>query len=278
MQVHSYVPVEEELEIKNLRDDIYKLTFRKNITHNEEKKCYIFDQYSTIVVIDGSEHLSKEEIDDAVNAKYDAYLELAKLEDAEHEKSERVVNCKRALSNSDYQILKNLENYSLGLPLPYDYSALIAKRQSLRDTINNLTEASAEETELEQARSVKITEMCAICQTTITNGIDYDGAHYRLNTTDQINLMSLNMLAQTGQPVPYHADGEVCRMFTPEEFIPLVQQGIKWITYHTTYFNLLKNQINHMENIDSIKAVTYGMELQPAYQAIINTIIGDTNE
>jgi hypothetical protein len=118
----------------------------------------------------------------------------------------------------------------------------------------------------------KIIEMSAICQTTITNGIDYNGEHYRLNTTDQINLTSLYSLAQLGQSVPYHADGQVCRIYTPEEMVGLAQAGTQWIIYHTTYFNLLKHQILEMSTIEEVEAVTYGMELKPEYQSTLNAI------
>ena len=115
--------------------------------------------------------------------------------------------------------------------------------------------------------------MCSLCQTTITSGIDYNDEHYRLNTTDQINLTSLYSLAQLGQSVPYHADGKVCRIYTSEEMIRLVQTATKWVIYHTTYYNLLKHQIQDMTDIDEIKKVEYGTELSSEYQTILNTIL-----
>lgn len=254
-----------------LKDNIYKLFFRTDIRFDEGKKIYEFNEYTLIT------ELSSDDIEADINANYDKYISLAKLVYDEHEKETKIHLSEKELALSDYKVLKTLENYSLGLPLPYDYSELISKRQELRDIINNLQGSGtdlSEDVVLDQCRLRKITEMCAICQTTITNGIDYNDEHYRLNTTDQINLTSLYTLAQTGRSVPYHADGKVCRMFAPEEFIPLVQQGIQWVTYHTTYYNLLKNQIANMESIEDIQAVTYGMELKPEYQAIINAIVG----
>jgi hypothetical protein len=94
---------------------------------------------------------------------------------------------------------------------------------------------------LDEERNKKIIEMMAYSQTTITNGIDYNEKHYRLNTTDQINLITLYSLAAQGKSVPYHADDEVCRVFTPDEIVGLVNAASAWIIYHTTYFNLLKH-------------------------------------
>lgn len=257
-------------QVVKIRDNIYKITFRENVLFHENEKYYSYDEYSYVTEFKGDN-----DAETMVMENYDWYLSIAKLMNDECEKKEKISTAKKALNNSDYMILKNLESYALGLPLPYDYSALIAKRQELRDDINNLTETNiSESTELVQCRSRKITEMCAICQTTITNGIDYNGAHYRLNTTDQINLTSLYTLAQTGKSVPYHADGDICRMFTPEEFIPLVQNSIQWITYHTTYYNLLKHQIANMDTIEEVEAVSYGMALKEDYQAVIDAIVG----
>ena len=131
----------------------------------------------------------------------------------------------------------------------------------------------SEENELQQLKARKINEICAMCQTTITNGIDYSGEHYRLNTTDQINLTSLYTLAQKGQSVPYHADGKVCRIFSAEEMIGLVEKSMQWTIYHTTYFNLLKHQIIDMETKEEVENVVYGMKLNEEYQQVLNSII-----
>ena len=63
-------------------------------------------------------------------------------------------------------------------------------------------------------------------------------------------------------------------MYEPAEMMGLVQASIQWITYHTTYHNLLKHQIMDMESIEDVNAVTYGMELKEDYQAIINAVLG----
>lgn len=142
----------------------------------------------------------------------------------------------------------------------------------IRDNINALQDNSLEIDALEKLKERKIAEMSAISQTTITNGIDYNEKHYRLNTTDQINLTLLYSLAQSGASVSYHADGEICRVFTPEEMCGLVQSATKWVIYHTTYFNLLKHQILALETEDEIKAVYYGIELKDEYKSVLKSI------
>jgi hypothetical protein len=255
----------EAYETALIKDNIYKVKLRTNIEQKINGYFY-YNEYSLITELDDISVL--DDID-----TFNKYLEAAQLEEEAKNKEKKIKNLKQNLENTDYQVIKSLENYSLGLTLPYDYSALITKRQEIRDNINNLESETDEIDELSQIQQRKINEMCSICQTTITNGIDYNDEHYRLNTTDQINLTSLYALAQVGQSVPYHADSQVCRIYTPEEMIGLVQTATSWITYHTTYYNLLKNQILAMDNIDEIKSVVYGMELKEEYQSIINLIV-----
>lgn len=265
MMLNSIEPV-DRYSYTHLTDNIYKICLRTDITNHNT--YYSYNEYVMVAEI------ISDDIDAEITDNFNTYLEIAKLNDEERKKANMIESYKQTLNNSDYMILKNLENYALGLTLPYEYSTLIAKRQELRDQINNLESSETDNAsiELTQCKSRKITEMCAVCQTTITNGIDYNNEHYRLNATDQINLTSLYTLAQAGQSVPYHADGSVCRIYKPDELIGLVQSGIKWVTYHTTYFNLLKHQIESMETVEEISNVTYGMTLKDEYQAIINAI------
>lgn len=267
MLLNSVNPVDNFSYIQ-LSNNIYKVILRTDIIkHNTH---YSFNEYYVVTEI------SDEDINSNIENNFDKYLEIAKLNDEERKKENLINSYKKELENSDYKVIKTLENYSLGLTLPYDYSSLIASRQELRDQINNLqTNNENIDSELEQCKSRKIIEMCSMCQTTITNGIDFKDEHYRLNTTDQINLTSLYSLAQLGKSVPYHADGKVCKIYQPEEMIELVQKVTEWIIYHTTYYNLLKAQINEMTSIEEINNVSYGMTLKEEYQNIINIIINN---
>lgn len=265
MLLNSVNPVDNFSYIQ-LSNNIYKVILRTDIIkHNTH---YSFNEYYVVTEI------SDEDINSNIENNFDKYLEIAKLNDEERKKENLINSYRKELENSDYKIIKTLENYSLGLTLPYDYSSLISSRQELRDQINNLESLDdTSSNELEQCKSRKIIEMCSLCQTTITSGIDYNNEHYRLNTTDQINLTSLYSLAQLGQSVPYHADGKVCRIYTSEEMIRLVQTATKWVIYHTTYYNLLKHQIQDMTDIEEVKKVEYGTELSSEYQTILNTIL-----
>lgn len=257
----------EKYSFDKVSEHYYKILLRDNI--EVVNNTYNYNEYELVL-------LSREDIDSYINENFETLLNQAKVLEENKILKEKIDTLKKQLDNSDYQILKCTESFMLGSVLPYDFSKLLSERMGIRDNINSLQDSSLETNALDKLKERKITEMSAASQTTITNGIDFNDKHYRLNTTDQINLTSLYALAQSGQTVPYHADGEVCRVFSPEEMCKLAQAGTQWIIYHTTYFNLLKHQILSLETEDEINAVYYGMELKDEYKAVLSAITAGT--
>lgn len=250
------------IEYKEIKNNVYEVSFRENI--EEKNGVYFCDEYKIT--------LSSNDIEEDIKTKRDSLLAGAKLQDELEKKEELIKTYQNSLNNTDYKVIKSLEYFSLGLPLDLDYGKLLSDRQNYRDTINNLNSEISDDEELAQIKNRKIKELCSLNQTTIINGIDFENKHYRLNTTDQINLTSLYSLAQLGQSVPYHADGELCEIFPAEKMINLVQTAIKFIIYHTTYFNLLKHQVLDMTDKEEIEAVSYGDELKDEYKQILSSI------
>lgn len=132
-----------------------------------------------------------------------------------------------------------------------------------------------EVTTVAYVKKMKIKEMSSLCGQTISNGIDIvlsDGEthHFSLGTNDQLNLLTLSSLVANGETqIPYHADGELCRYFSPEDIILLVNTATAFKTYHTTYFNSLREYINSMRSISKINAVSYGVSIPLKYQSDI---------
>ena len=246
---------------------LYKIYLRTNIEKNNDK--YSYNEYSLLKKYSTEDELKKD-----IENNFDLYLEIAKLEEENDKKNEEIKILKNKLSNTDYQVIKCFEKYMIGNTLPYEFSSLIATRTDIRDKINELdgTTNGEDSTLLNIEKNKKITEMCSASQFTITNGVDYNNKHFSLNTYDQINLTTLGSLAQQGQNVPYHADGELCTIFTAEEMLGLITVSTNWIVYHTTYFNLLKHQINDMTTIEEVKACYYGMPLTGEYKTILEGI------
>ena len=123
----------------------------------------------------------------------------------------------------------------------------------------------------EFVRTAKLNSMSNACHQAIEAGIDIDirGAvhHFSLTTQDQLNLMSLSLMAQTQDLIPYHADGEVSYFYTANEINQIITATNSHKTYHTTYYNALKNYINSLETIEEIAAITYGTPIPDEYKS-----------
>ncbi len=120
---------------------------------------------------------------------------------------------------------------------------------------------------LDEAILYKCNEINVECENAVMNGFDYNGAHYSLSVNDQSNLISMASLANNGHGVPYHADGEECRIYSADEFLMLVNSATLFKTHHTTYCNLLKLMISGITCTDDVYAVKYGeTELTGTYK------------
>ena len=132
----------------------------------------------------------------------------------------------------------------------------------VKDLINELS--------LDFIRTSKLSEMSHACRKTIENGFDLELRneikHFSLDTQDQLNLITLNAMADTEDAIPYHADGEECIFYTAAEIKKIVAAANNFKIYQTTYYNALKAYINSLETIEDIAAVEYGMTIPEEYQ------------
>lgn len=121
----------------------------------------------------------------------------------------------------------------------------------------------------------KTASMSEICSYMIINGIDFNGEHYSLTPTDQINLSRLGAEARSDNPptLIYHADGKDCRVYSQEEMISLVTKANAWISYNTTYYNLLKQYINSCNTVDSILRIDYFTPLPSPYAEELSEMV-----
>lgn len=119
-------------------------------------------------------------------------------------------------------------------------------------------------------RDTKLMELSRECRRTIEAGFDLELRgeikHFSLDTQDQLNLMSLGLMAQTQSLIPYHADGEECVFYTNEEINEIVDTANAFKIYHTTYYNSLKVYVNALDTLEAISAVEYGDEIPEQYQ------------
>lgn len=131
--------------------------------------------------------------------------------------------------------------------------------------------------------SQKKAELSAECEKAIISGVDVGDAHYSLTIEDQANILAWMAVAQTGKAVPYHQDGQPCRVYTADEFMEVANAAVAYKTHHTTYCNLLMRQVEAITDVDEVKAVKYGItqlegEYAEQYQIIMASLVGDSGE
>lgn len=174
-----------------------------------------------------------------------------------------------------------------------EYDAFISAIKTNQEIENNKTQEEVEEEEMEREinspvdnitetsldfiRQSKISEMSLQCRKTIEAGVDVElrmeTKHFSMDTQDQLNLMSLGVMAQTQELIPYHADGETCIFYTADEINQIVAAATAHKVYHTTYYNALKNYINSLSTIEEIAAITYGTPIPDEYQSEVLKVI-----
>lgn len=86
------------------------------------------------------------------------------------------------------------------------------------------------------------------------------------------NMAQFQTVKEGAKEVPYHADGELCRMYTAEEFTALTQAATAHVFYHRTYCNHLNAWIKRA-GLDEIPAIVYGADLPADLAASMAALI-----
>ena len=131
---------------------------------------------------------------------------------------------------------------------------------------------------LEEIKNTKIEEISKACNFNIVHGaymeVDGEMQLFSYKPEDQSNLISaLQLSIATQMSMPYHADGENCRLFTPEEITTLYVNEMINLTHHQTYTNQLKMYIESLDDKLAVEAVLYGNELTGKYLETYNIIM-----
>ncbi len=142
-------------------------------------------------------------------------------------------------------------------------------RKLLEPTINELIDK-------------KISEIKQECKNHIYNGIDVDlengeKKHFSLTLEDQININGLASQISIGNlnnetKVPYHADGEMCTLFSISDFNLIANKAAEYIISQTTYCNHIMAYIKSLETAEDLNNVYYGMPLTGEFLNNFETI------
>ena len=138
----------------------------------------------------------------------------------------------------------------------------------------------ADNVELNLVRTEKLKEMSTECHNNIVNGItvlfsDNRYHTFELTIEDQINLMTIeNDIKNGANYVLYHEKGKLCQMYSSGDMRLLINAARKHKTYHTTYFNILKNYIYSLYDINIIRSIYYGIELPEEVSDKLYNLLG----
>lgn len=125
----------------------------------------------------------------------------------------------------------------------------------------------ANQPDLSVLKAEKAEELSEACHSAIVAGIDVtlsDGTtgHFAMEETDQINLTTAYNAVQTGAAgYPYHADGQLCKMYPAADIIAISEAATAHKLYHTTYCNHLMAWARRVETAEELACITYGAEL-----------------
>ena len=115
----------------------------------------------------------------------------------------------------------------------------------------------------DSAKAEKIAEIKKDCEDYIYAGTDVtyaDGSveHFTYTLADQSNISEMFTAVMAGATeYPYHADGEICKIYSKEQIVTIYGTLSLFKTEATTYHNSLKAQINAMTDADAISAIKF---------------------
>ncbi len=135
----------------------------------------------------------------------------------------------------------------------------------LKGLLNSGKSITADSEALAAAINKVINNLSDTCNNKIVEGLSIrlsDGKKhsFRLTVEDQLNLLNLeNQLNNsTNQIFVYHETGEPCRVFSRAEMSKIIKAFRQHTLYHTTYFNVAKQYVKSLVDIDKVNAFTYG--------------------
>ena len=116
---------------------------------------------------------------------------------------------------------------------------------------------------LNNTKTAKLVEISKSCEDYIYDGTNVtlpDGIieHFTYTLADQSNISEMFTAVMAGATeYPYHADGEICKIYTKEQIVTIYGTLSLFKTEATTYHNSLKAQINAMTDADAISAIKF---------------------
>ena len=149
--------------------------------------------------------------------------------------------------------------------------AIAEIEQEEYDRLRKLLDAGetvcADESVLAEAKRIALKRLSNICKSKITAGFNIklsDGETYnfKLTTEDQLNLMIIeNQLNSGAETFIYHATDQPCAFFSKDDMIKIINTFKRYTLYHTTYFNVAKQYIKSLLDLEKVNTFAYGTDV-----------------
>ena len=185
-----------------------------------------------------------------------------------------------------YEII-NKDKYIQVIVAPLEIPTISDQIKQIKDEVgivstNNMT--------LDEFREYYKSQIGKECREKIETGVDVETSkgvqHFSYNSDDQSNIKDLiittilSLLLQIilgKEPseihLPYHADKNLCTIYSSEDILKAYMMLSANKTYHTTYCNILNNMLYNATDMESIKNITYGMEItDKKYLDVLNEV------
>lgn len=137
----------------------------------------------------------------------------------------------------------------------------------LKSLLNSGQEITANKLLLATVIKESINKLSEICNNKIIEGFftrlsDGKKHNFRLTSEDQLNLLNIeNQLNNGAQTFVYHATGEPCKVFSRDDMRKIICSFKQHVLYHTTYFNVAKQYLNSLVDVDKVIQFTYGTDV-----------------
>lgn len=133
--------------------------------------------------------------------------------------------------------------------------------------VKKLIPVSVFNIDISPIRNQKLEEVSDECNKAIIAGCDVTlenetVKHFSMEETDQINITTaLNAINNGMTEYPYHADGELCELYSGNNIKLISDAFVQHKLYHLTYCNHLMSWIKKCSKLSELNSIYYGIEL-----------------
>ena len=177
--------------------------------------------------------------------------------------------------------------------VPCDLVTVILEKPSTSEELDNIKSVvgivNTNNMTLDEFKDYYKTQIGKLCTSAIEAGSDVETSkgtqHFSYTIEDQSNIKDLVIIwllvevlkSKLGSDInitfPYHSDGNLCDVYESNDILKIYMALSSNKTYHTTYCNLLNAIINGCKDMNSVKSITYGMEIKDEkYLEVINKV------